>query len=137
MQSLQVLKKGAVTLDKNRKMTDCIFCKIAKGEIPSQKIYEDENIFAFLDIKPFTEGHTLVIPKIHYENIFDIPKEVLEKIILASKEISLLLKEKLNAEGVNLSNSNGKIAQQDVFHFHMHLIPRYPKDKFKFTHINN
>ena len=118
-------------------MNDCIFCKIANGEIPSQKVYENEDVFAFLDIKPFTEGHTLVIPKKHYENIFDVPEEVLKKIISASKEISLILKEKLGAEGINLANSNGEIAGQEVSHFHMHLIPRYSKDEFKFTHIGN
>ncbi len=118
-------------------MTDCIFCKIVNGEIPSEKVYEDEGVFAFLDIKPFTNGHTLIIPKKHYDNIFDIPEELLSKIAIVSKKVSGKLKEKLEADGISIAISNGKVAQQDIFHFHLHVIPRYAKDNFKFTHVNN
>ena len=107
------------------KMENCIFCKIANGEIPSNKVFENDKVFAFLDISPATKGHTLVIPKKHYENIFDIPEELLKEIIKVSQKIAKLLKEKLGAEGINLLNSNNKTAQQDVFHYHMHVIPRY------------
>ena len=112
-------------------MEECIFCKIAKGEIPSEKIYENENVLAFLDIFPATEGHILVIPKKHYENIFDIPKDVLKENIEVAQKIAFLLKEKLKAEGINLLNSNNKIAGQEVLHHHIHVIPRYSGDEFE------
>lgn len=112
-------------------MKDCIFCKIVKGEIPSEKIYENEKFLAFLDIFPATEGHTLIIPKKHYENIFDIPKDILKESVEVAQKIASLLKEKLGAEGVNLLNSNNKIAQQEVPHYHIHVIPRYSRDEFE------
>lgn len=108
---------------------NCIFCKIAKGEIPSKKIYEDEEVLAFLDINPISKGHSLIIPKKHFENIFDIDETYLNKIITTSKRISLSLKRGLNATGINLLHASGKDAQQSVFHFHIHLVPRYKKDK--------
>ena len=117
-------------------MEECIFCKIARGEIPSNKIYEDEHVFAFLDIKPLTEGHTLVISKDHYEDLFDIPEEALKHVVLASKKVSGILKKKLKCDGVNLFNSNGKVAQQDIFHYHIHIIPRYSGSNFKFKGEN-
>ncbi len=111
------------------KNEDCIFCKIAKGEIPSKSIYEDKNVIAFLDINPISKGHTLVIPKNHFENIFDIPESELKEIIDTSKKISILLKNKLNADGINILHASGKEAQQSVFHFHIHIVPRYKNDK--------
>lgn len=117
-------------------MENCIFCKIAKGELPAAKIWEDENHVAFLDISPATRGHTLIIPKEHYENLFDIPEEKLTEIAKISKEIALLIKEKLNADGINLLNSSNKCAQQEVPHFHMHVIPRYEGGKFKLEPLN-
>lgn len=117
-------------------MNECIFCKIVKGEIPSYKVWEDENYLAFLDVFPATKGHTLIIPKKHYKDIFEIPKEKLNRINEISKEIANILKEKLNAEGINILNSSGKVAQQDVFHYHLHVIPRYSKDKFKIEFKN-
>ncbi len=112
-------------------MENCIFCKIVNGEIDSEKIYENENVLAFLDIFPATEGHTIIIPKKHYEDIFNIPKDVLKENIEVAQKISFLLKEKLGAEGINLINSNNKIAQQDVPHYHIHVIPRYSRDEFE------
>jgi len=109
-------------------MEDCIFCKIAKGEIPSFKIYEDKDIFAFLDIKPFSKGHCLVIPKKHFENIFDIDENTLKKVIVVSKKMSEKIKETLSADGIRLSQSNGKTAGQEIMHFHFHIIPRYEND---------
>ncbi len=107
---------------------NCIFCKIVAGEIPCDKIYEDESVLAFLDIKPFTKGHTLVIPKKHFENIFDIQGEALEKVIIVAKSISEKIKNNLKADGIRLSQSNGKVAGQDMMHFHLHIIPRYEND---------
>lgn len=113
-------------------MTDknnCIFCKIANGEIPARKVYEDKKVLAFLDVSPISKGHTLVIPKKHFENIFDIDEDSLKEIISAAKKVSLLLKKNLNADGMNILHASGKDAQQSVFHFHIHLVPRYKKDK--------
>lgn len=107
---------------------DCIFCKIVKGEIPSVKIWEDKEFMAFLDASPAAKGHTLIIPKDHYENIFDIPENVLGNCVKIAQKISFILKDKLKADGINLLNSNNKVAQQDVPHFHMHVIPRYKED---------
>jgi len=112
-------------------MENCIFCKIVRGEIPSVKVWEDEKFLAFLDIFPATEGHTLIIPKKHYENIFDMPKDVLKDSAEVAQKIAFLLKEKLGAEGINLLNSNNKIAGQEVPHYHIHIIPRYSKDEFE------
>jgi histidine triad (HIT) family protein len=106
----------------------CIFCKIIKGEISCKKVYEDETVLAFLDINGITEGHTLVIPKEHYTNIFDIPEESLSNIIKVVKKLSVLYKEKLGCDGINVVNANDKSAHQSVFHYHMHIIPRKEND---------
>ncbi|MFA5742784.1 MAG: HIT family protein [Candidatus Paceibacterota bacterium] len=105
-------------------MENCIFCKIISGEIPSAKIYEDEKVFAFLELNPLAKGHTLLIPKKHAQDIFDISQEDLKDIIEAAQKISLKLKEAFGAEGVNLVQRSGKAAEQGVFHFHLHIIPR-------------
>lgn len=110
---------------------DCTFCKIVKGEIPSIKVWEDEKHIAFLDITPATKGHTLVIPKEHFENIFEIPETDFESIMGVVKKIASLVKEKLNADGMNILNSNNPVAQQEIPHFHIHLIPRYNGSNFK------
>jgi len=107
---------------------DCIFCKIVKGEIDSAKIWEDDDILVFLDINPVTKGHCLVVSKKHFENIFDIDEEILKKIIIVSKSVSLKIKNSLGADGIRFSQSNGKIAGQVIFHFHLHIIPRYQDD---------
>lgn len=106
---------------------NCIFCEIIK-EKKILQIYENEHIVCFLDRNPISKGHCLVIPKKHYRNIFDIQPEVLSNVILATKKVSLLMKEKLGAKGVNILHASGKSAQQSVFHFHLHLVPRYSKD---------
>lgn len=113
---------------------ETIFTKIIKGEIPCAKIYEDEHVFAFLDINPINPGHTLVIPKEPYENIFEIPDEVLEKMIVIAKQIAIKQKEVLNADGINIGMNNGKDAGQEVFHAHIHVIPRYKDDGYKLWH---
>ncbi len=108
--------------------TNCIFCKIAEGEIPSKTIYEDEKFRVILDLGPATKGHALILPKQRYANIFEIPeKEVGEAFILA-KKIAVIIKEKLNCDGFNIIQNNEKTAGQTVFHFHIHLIPRYFDD---------
>lgn len=113
---------------------ETIFTKIIKGEISCAKIYEDEHVFAFLDINPINPGHTLVIPKNPYENIFEIPDEVLEKMIVIAKQIAIKQKEVLNADGINIGMNNGKDAGQEVFHAHIHVIPRYKDDGYKLWH---
>lgn len=112
---------------------DCLFCKIVKGEIPSTKVFEDEKTLAFFDINPLTKGHSLVIPKDHYENVFDIPLEELKQVIVNAKNISENLKMSLGANGVNLVNASGEVAGQSVLRFHVHVIPRYDGDKLEFT----
>lgn len=108
---------------------ECIFCKIIKGEIPSYTIYEDETVKAFLDITPKSNGHTLIIPKKHFENIYDMDVETLKQIEIASKKVAKMLKEKLNCIGITRVQNNEY--GQEVKHYHMHLIPRYENDNLK------
>lgn len=110
-------------------MSDCIFCKIVKGEIKSWKVYENENVYAFLDIHPVNEYHTLVIPKCHYESIFDLPENELQEVMSVVKEITTLFSSKLGIRNVQIINSSGSEAQQDVFHVHFHIVPRKKGDK--------
>ena len=105
-------------------MEDCIFCKIVKGEIPSFKVYEDDKVFAFEDINPISEGHTLIIPKNHAENLWEISGEDLTAVHLASQKIIQGMKEALNPTGVALLQLNGRGANQVVMHYHLHLVPR-------------
>lgn len=106
----------------------CVFCKIINGEIPSFKIYENDYILCFLDINASTNGHTLIVPKKHFDNIFDLDEEYAIEMIKAVKHVSLLLKEKLNVSAVNVINNSGALAGQTVMHFHIHVIPRYEND---------
>lgn len=105
-----------------------IFCKIINGEIPSYTIYEDDIVKVFLDVNPNHNGHTLIAPKEHYENLFDIDEEVLNHILKVSKKIASLLKERLGFDGITLSQNN--MYGQEVKHYHLHLIPKY-KDEEK------
>ena len=109
----------------------CVFCKILNGEIPGSKIYENDYCIAILDISQTTKGHTLVIPKRHVENVFELNKEECGAIMEACVYVSNKLKEKLGIENVNLLNNSGALAGQVVMHFHMHIIPRYENDEFK------
>lgn len=102
-----------------------LFEKIIAGEIPSYRIYEDENVYAFLDIQPNTKGHTLVIPKKPYENLLEIPEELFQPLLRAAQKIAARMKSELGAEGFNLRMNNGAVAGQEIFHAHLHLIPRY------------
>lgn len=108
---------------------ECIFCKIIRGESSAQKIYETGDALAFLDVNPITDGHTLVIPKEHYRDIFQIPVPVLEKTMEAAKKIAEGAQKALNAGGVNILHNSGSVAQQEISHFHIHVIPRYRKDQ--------
>lgn len=115
-------------------MTDCIFCKLINGEIPSAKIYEDEHVFVFMDIMPLTKGHVLVIPKVHKESIYDLTEEEASNLFKVVPKLANTLKKNFHPEGMNLLNNNGAQAGQSVFHFHLHLIPRYDEtDGFKAT----
>lgn len=107
---------------------NCVFCKIISGEIPSHKIYEDGEVLAFLDASPVFRGHTLLVPKEHFENIFDIPEEVLGRLAKRAKRIVVAMKEGLGTDGVNLLHASGSVAQQSVFHFHLHIVPRFEND---------
>jgi len=113
---------------------DCLFCKIIKGEVPSEKIYEDEYSFAFLDITPVNPGHTLLAPKEHSRNILDISEEALGNIAPALKKISIAVKEGIGANGINIHINNEPSAGQVVFHTHIHIIPRFEKDGYKLWH---
>lgn len=106
-------------------MGDCIFCKIIKGEIPSAKVFENEHVLAFMDISQITKGHTLVIPKVHNENIFDMDAETARNLFEVIPQIANAIKDDLQPLGMNLVQNSGKHAGQEVFHFHMHLVPRY------------
>ena len=110
------------------KKDDCIFCKIASGEIPSTTVYENDDFRVIFDIAPASKGHTLIIPKQHYDDIFDMDAEVGGKLFSLATVIARSLKKELNCEGMNIVQNNGLIAGQTVFHFHLHLIPRYAKD---------
>ncbi len=107
---------------------DCIFCKILNNEIPCFKVFEDDLVIAFLDVNPVSNGHVLVVPKEHFVDIFDTPDEVLERVNIFCRDISVLCKEKLGATGVNVLNASGKDAQQSVFHLHFHVVPRFEND---------
>jgi histidine triad (HIT) family protein len=107
---------------------DCIFCKIVAGELPATRIDEDERTVAFMDIAPWTRGHALVVPKAHATDLGEIGQEDLAAVAAMARRIALRQKERLGAEGVNLLNAFGAAAWQTVFHFHLHVIPRYADD---------
>lgn len=107
---------------------NCIFCKIANGEIPAATLYEDEDFRVILDLNPASLGHALILPKAHAANLFELPDETAAKALVLAKRISEKLKNGLNADGLNVIQNNGEAAGQTVFHFHMHLIPRYEDD---------
>jgi len=107
---------------------DCIFCKIIAGEVPARKIYEDEHVFAFLDIADDVDGHTLIVPKKHFVNILDCDAETLANVMNAVKLISSHYVNNCGCEGVNILNASGAAAQQTVFHLHFHIIPRRGDD---------
>ncbi len=115
----------------------CIFCKIVDGAIPSKKVYEDENVLAILDISQATVGHTLVIPKKHFDNLFDIDNETYQYVMIGAKRVAKILNDKLNPEGFNIINNCGETAGQSVMHFHVHVVPRYKNDDFKLINVDH
>ena len=110
---------------------DCIFCKILAGEIPARSVDEDERTIAFMDIAPATRGHALVIPRNHASDLLSVPPEDLQAVASAAQSLAGRMKDRLGADGVNLLNSCGASAWQTVFHFHMHVIPRYDGDPLR------
>ena len=112
---------------------DCIFCKIANGEIPSNKLYEDDDFVAIMDLSPATKGHSLVIPKKHYDNFFAMTPEEAAEAMKRARKVAGTLMEKLHPDGMNMTQNNGEVAGQTVMHYHLHLIPRYLSDP---EHIN-
>jgi histidine triad (HIT) family protein len=110
---------------------DCLFCKIVAGEIPATRIREDERTVAFMDINPATRGHLLVVPREHATDLLEIGAEDLAACAAAAQELAALLSERLEADGVNVLNSCGREAWQTVFHFHLHVIPRYAADPLR------
>lgn len=108
---------------------NCIFCKIAAGEIPSATLYEDDDFRVILDLSPASKGHALILPKEHYRNLYDLDDELAAKVLVLAKKMTLRLKEVLECDGYNIVQNNEEAAGQTVFHFHMHMIPRYQGDK--------
>ena len=110
------------------KDANCIFCKIANGEIPSRTVYEDEDFRVILDLNPATKGHALILPKNHFKNLYEIDDETAAKVLPLAKKMATTMTEKLGCDGFNIIQNNNEVAGQTVFHFHMHLIPRYQDD---------
>ncbi|MBO5712223.1 MAG: HIT family protein [Acholeplasmatales bacterium] len=115
----------------------CIFCKIVNGEIPSKKVYEDENVIAILDISQATKGHTLVIPKKHSDNLLQIDSEEYINVMKAVKIVAEKINNSLKPQGINILNNCGEAAGQTVMHFHVHIIPRYENNDVKIEFTNN
>lgn len=111
------------------KDSNCIFCKLASGEIPTSTIYEDEVFRVILDASPASKGHALIIPKDHYADLYEIDEEVAGKAMKLAKKLAIHMTKALECDGFNLVQNNGEVAGQTVFHFHLHLIPRYKNMK--------
>lgn len=110
------------------KKEDCIFCKIANGEIPAKTLYENEDFRVILDLGPATKGHALILPKEHAADLYELSDETAGKVLVLAKKMASVMREKLQCEGLNLVQNNGEVAGQTVRHFHLHLIPRYKND---------
>lgn len=107
------------------KKEDCIFCKLANGDIPTNTIYEDEDFRVILDADPVSRGHALILPKNHYADLYELDEKTAEKVLVLAKKMAQHMKEVLHCDGFNILQNSGEVAGQSVFHFHMHLIPRY------------
>ncbi len=107
---------------------DCIFCKIVNGDIPCSRIYEDDDALAFMDINPFSHGHSLIIPKAHYSQLHECPEELLGKVLSKAGKVAKAIQKATGCSGYNLLNNNGSDAGQEVGHIHLHIIPRYASD---------
>ena len=110
-------------------MSDCIFCKLAGGEIPTATLYEDDDFRVILDAGPATKGHCLILPKEHYADLYEIPEDLLMKAAVLAKKIAIKMTRAMNCDGFNIVQNNKPAAGQTVFHFHIHLIPRYANDR--------
>ena len=106
----------------------CIFCKIANGDIPSKSIYEDDKFKVILDLGPATKGHALILPKDHAANLFELPDDTAKEVLVLAKKLGRQMVDKLHADGMNLVQNNGEAAGQTVKHFHLHIIPKYMKN---------
>ncbi len=115
----------------------CIFCKIINNEIPSKKVYEDDKVLAILDLSQLTYGHTLVMPKKHYDTFLDCDSKTAEVLAKTVKDLASKIKTNLGADGVNILNNTGEAAGQTVMHTHIHIIPRYKGDEFGFKEVNH
>lgn len=120
-----ILPIASLIRERMLQMNNCIFCKIIDGSIPSTKIYEDEHVYAFMDVAPVTKGHTLLIPKQHVKDLFEMPEDVARNLYAAAPKIANAIKDAFNPKGMNTINNNGSFASQTVFHYHLHFIPRY------------
>jgi len=114
---------------------NCIFCKLANGDIPTRAIYEDNKFKVILDNAPATKGHALILPKDHAANLFELPEETAAEAMKLAKKMATKMKDCLNSDGFNLLQNNGEVAGQTVFHFHLHLIPRYKDDNQTITMV--
>lgn len=112
-------------------MNDCLFCRIIAREIPSQGVYEDDSVYAFLDINPVNPGHVLVVPKKHSDGFHDADTETLERLIVATQKVALAVMKAMSTDGFNLEENNGAIAGQVIPHLHFHVVPRRPDDGLK------
>ncbi len=110
------------------RMDDCIFCRIANGQIPSKTLYEDESFRVILDLGPAAKGHALILPKEHAANLYELPDETAAAAMILAKKMACIMQKKLHCAGLNLVQNNGAVAGQTVEHFHLHVIPRYPDD---------
>jgi len=116
--------------------TSCLFCKIIRREAPASIVYEDEKVIAFLDIRPLNEGHSLVIPKEHYETVYDIPEDLLAHLCTIVKQMAAAVRNATEADGITIIQQNGHAAGQEVFHLHVHVVPRCEGQKLpKFTEV--
>lgn len=106
-------------------MSDCIFCKIANGEIPSYTVYEDETFRVIMDLNPASPGHMLILPKAHYANLYELPEETAAAAMVLAKKLACAAKEALQPDGLNIVQNNGEAAGQSVMHYHLHVVPRY------------
>jgi len=112
---------------------DCVFCKIVRKELPSEVLYEDDHVLAILDINPIHYGHSLVIPKVHCSDFLSLPETCHASVMTAAQKVTSAIVRGLDLEGYNLFTNNGRIAGQSVFHFHLHITPRYPDDNIRFV----
>lgn len=120
--------QGAAGMEAMMKMDDCIFCKIANGQIPSKTLYEDESFRVILDLGPATRGHALILPKEHAANLYELPDDTAGAVMRLAKKMACTMRDKLHCDGLNLMQNNGETAGQTVGHFHLHVIPRYLND---------